>query len=85
MFLFLNLILKKPLLFLIIKVPECIELFGDWPNGEKEKFISDMVLHTNFLTTNEEESIFGELEPYLKRMKYEFDHWDDVSFVFTQF
>lgn len=41
-----------------------------------------MLLHINFLTKNEEESITGELEPYLKRMKYEFDHWDDVRFFF---
>lgn len=41
-----------------------------------------MALHTNFLTLNEEQSITGELEPYLKRMKYEFDHWDDVSIYF---
>jgi len=33
----------------------------------------------NFLTTDEEEEFLKEIEPYLKRMRYEFDHWDDVS------
>jgi hypothetical protein len=33
----------------------------------------------NFLTSDEEEEFLKEIEPYLKRMRYEFDHWDDVS------
>lgn len=42
-------------------------------------FASDMVLIENFFTSAEEESFLIEIEPYLKRLRYEFDHWDDVS------
>lgn len=35
----------------------------------------------NFITEEEEASLLGEVEPQLKRMRYEFDHWDNVSFL----
>jgi len=38
-----------------------------------------MTIINNFLTKEEEESLLNEIEPYLKRMHYEFDHWDDVN------
>lgn len=37
-----------------------------------------MIVHTDFITEAEEQSFIKELEPYLKRMRYEFDHWDDA-------
>lgn len=36
------------------------------------------VLH-DFITEEEEQTIFSELEPALKKKKYQFDHWDDVG------
>ena len=39
----------------------------------------DLVLKENFITEDEETSLCEELEPYLKRMQYEYDHWDNVS------
>lgn len=41
-----------------------------------------MTVHKNFISDAEERSILEEIEPYLKRMRYEFDHWDDVRLVF---
>lgn len=38
-----------------------------------------MLVIENFLDTTEENSIFKEIDPYLQRLRYEFDHWDDVS------
>lgn len=43
-------------------------------------FLESMTVHRNFLSEADEKSILEEIEPYLKRMRYEFDHWDDVCF-----
>lgn len=44
----------------------------------KQKFIKDMIVIENFITPEEETSILTEIEPYLKRLRYERDHWDDA-------
>jgi len=45
-----------------------------------EKDVSEnMFLYEDFISEDEEQSLFNEVEPYLKRLKYEHDHWDDVS------
>lgn len=41
----------------------------------------DMALMENFISPTEEDSFLKELEPYLKRLRYEFDHWDDVIMI----
>lgn len=43
-----------------------------------------MVIHTDFITEAEEQHFIEELEPYLKRMRYEFDHWDDAIHGFRE-
>lgn len=40
----------------------------------------DMVVLENFLSEEEEKKIFDEVEPYMSRLHYEFDHWDNVSY-----
>lgn len=62
-----------------LPIPGYIEFIGTWVAEEKEKFLNDMVVQENFLTNSEEKSLFDEVEPYMKRLRYEFDHWDDVS------
>ena len=42
--------------------------------------LEDVTLCDDFISEEEEMSLFEEVEPYLKKMRYEFDHWDDVSF-----
>uniref|UniRef100_A0A6P7H4J4 Alpha-ketoglutarate-dependent dioxygenase alkB homolog 7, mitochondrial-like n=1 Tax=Diabrotica virgifera virgifera TaxID=50390 RepID=A0A6P7H4J4_DIAVI len=37
-----------------------------------------MTVHNDFISEQEEKSVLDEIEPYLKRMRYEFDHWDDA-------
>ena len=41
----------------------------------------DMLVLPDFLSESEEESLLAEVEPYMKRLRYEFDHWDNVSGV----
>lgn len=39
----------------------------------------DIDLYEDFITEEEEASMLAEVEPYLQKLHYEFDHWDDVS------
>lgn len=47
----------------------------DW----KTELLETMKVFPDFITPEEEDSIFKEVEPYMKRLRYEFSHWDDVS------
>jgi hypothetical protein len=51
---------------------------------EELEAVQDMVfgnfeVHENFISEEEEDRLIKEAEPYLKRQKYQFDHWDGVS------
>lgn len=37
-----------------------------------------MTVLEDFISEEEEQTLLQEIEPYLKRMRYEFDHWDDA-------
>jgi hypothetical protein len=50
------------------------------PNSAlKEIIMRDMRVIEDFLNEEEEISIHEEVEPHMRRLRYEFDHWDDVS------
>ncbi|XP_023247124.1 alpha-ketoglutarate-dependent dioxygenase alkB homolog 7, mitochondrial isoform X2 [Copidosoma floridanum] len=51
-----------------------LDEFKDW----KEKLHSNMTIYENFISDEEEKSLLDELEPYLKRMRYEYSHWDNM-------
>lgn len=34
----------------------------------------------DFVTTEEEQALLTEIEPHMKRLKYETEHWDDAIF-----
>lgn len=55
-----------------------MDFSSKWPDNVKRDFIKDMQIIEDFVTPEEEESILKEIEPYLKRMRYERDHWDDA-------
>ena len=38
----------------------------------------NIAVYQDFVTEEEENSLFDEVEPHLKRLRYEKDHWDDV-------
>ncbi|CAG9831445.1 unnamed protein product [Diabrotica balteata] len=40
--------------------------------------VKSMTVYNDFISGQEEKSVLDEIEPYLKRMRYEFDHWDDA-------
>jgi hypothetical protein len=43
-------------------------------------FLKNIYVFEDFLTENEEISLLNEIEPYMKKLRYEFDHWDDVNY-----
>lgn len=52
---------------------------GEWPVQELKYFKNDMKLLPDFISELEETQLFEEVEPYMKRLRYEYDHWDDVN------
>ena len=46
---------------------------------ECKALIKDMVVFDNFLSEMEEKTLLEEVEPYMTRLHYEYDHWDNVS------
>jgi alkylated DNA repair protein alkB homolog 7 len=55
-----------------------MEFEGVWPHDVKQKFLKDMIVIDDFITPEDSFLLLTEIEPYLKRMRYERDHWDDA-------
>nr|CAD7449696.1 unnamed protein product [Timema bartmani] len=53
-------------------------------NPTKEQVIQNMLVIENFLSEEEELSLFKEVEPYMDKLHYEFDHWDDAIHGFRE-
>lgn len=47
----------------------------------RTELLATMRIFQNFISPEEEDSLFREVEPYMKRLRYEFSHWDDVSII----
>ncbi|XP_044762695.1 alpha-ketoglutarate-dependent dioxygenase alkB homolog 7, mitochondrial [Coccinella septempunctata] len=50
----------------------------DNSNSITQEILKSMKVYENFLSVNEEASLLQELEPYMKRLRYEYDHWDNA-------
>uniref|UniRef100_A0A1L8E0V0 Putative alpha-ketoglutarate-dependent dioxygenase alkb protein 7 mitochondrial n=1 Tax=Nyssomyia neivai TaxID=330878 RepID=A0A1L8E0V0_9DIPT len=55
-----------------------MEFHREWPKKDFHEFMKDMIVIPDFITQQEVFKMLEEIEPYLKRMRYEFDHWDDA-------
>lgn len=62
----------------LFHVPPNMEFEGNWPKDLKQKLLQDMIVIEDFITPDDEKALLVEIEPYLKRMRYERDHWDDA-------
>lgn len=51
---------------------------NEWPADIKNEFIQDMILIEDFITEDEEEHLLAETKKTMKRMRYQYDHWDDA-------
>lgn len=61
-----------------------ISFITDGCSIEELENVQDLVdgnleVRENFISEEEESLLLKEVEPYLKRQKYQYDHWDDVS------
>lgn len=45
----------------------------------QEELDRTMQVLPNFITTEEEKFLIEEIDPYMRRLRYEQSHWDDVS------
>ncbi|KAK2159826.1 hypothetical protein LSH36_145g03039 [Paralvinella palmiformis] len=51
----------------------------DASDSDTEQVIrNDVMVVQDFLNEAEEETLFNEIEPHLKRLRYEVNHWDDA-------
>ncbi|KAH8364264.1 hypothetical protein KR084_005072 [Drosophila pseudotakahashii] len=61
-----------------------IAYLGKWPEVEQQEFRKHMRIITDFISEPEEQQLHEEIEPYMSRLRYEFDHWDDAIHGFRE-
>lgn len=50
----------------------------EWPADIKDEFLQDMILIEDFVTETEEQRLYAEAQKTMKRMRYQYDHWDNA-------
>ena len=48
----------------------------------QDMLVGNLKVRDTFISEDEESMLIRAVEPYLKRQKYQYDHWDDVSVFF---
>lgn len=66
-----------------------ISFITDGCSIEELEKVQDLVggnleIREDFVSEQEQGILVKEVEPYLKRQKYQYDHWDDVSVVIVK-
>ena len=57
----------------------CCSTYIEATDGHTDGLMkNDIRVVENFVSEEEEQLLIEEVEPYLKRLRYEKDHWDDV-------
>ncbi|XP_012262715.1 alpha-ketoglutarate-dependent dioxygenase alkB homolog 7, mitochondrial [Athalia rosae] len=51
---------------------------SNFPKDWAADLSATMQVFPDFITLEEEESLLQEIEPYMKKLRYEFSHWDDA-------
>lgn len=84
-----RLVLKQCIPLIKMKIPAArisstsvlgnFENIDDEKNNWKTELLATMKIYPDFISANEEDALFNEVEPYMKRLRYEFSHWDNVS------
>ncbi|XP_014254568.1 alpha-ketoglutarate-dependent dioxygenase alkB homolog 7, mitochondrial [Cimex lectularius] len=67
-----------------IEVPKWIYFHKDSDSQKKQELLKDLSISNDFIDDDEEKSIMDEIGPYLKRMRYEYDHWDNAIHGFKE-
>lgn len=50
----------------------------EWPMDIKNEILRDMILLEDFVCEAEEERLCAEVQKAMRRMRYQYDHWDDA-------
>ncbi|CAH0595003.1 unnamed protein product [Chrysodeixis includens] len=61
--------------------PNLLMFSPTWKESDEKlraTVLQDMQVYPEFITEREEIALLNELEPQLRRMRYEFDHWDNA-------
>lgn len=58
--------------------PGLFHFYGEWPADVRREFVRDMELIENFISPEEEMSLVNEAERSMKRLRYQYDHWDNA-------
>ena len=68
----------------IIRFSQLIHIHNKskWPSKILEDVIENCTVVPEFITQSEEAALLKEIEPHMKRLKYEKAHWDDVSMAY---
>lgn len=54
------------------------EFHHEWPADVKSEFHRHMIVIENFVTEPEELALCCEVQKAMRRMRYQYDHWDDA-------
>ena len=63
---------------LAVPQPAYVHIHPEKVNAYEEIFSRDLLLYPDFITEDEENSLYAEFEKKLTRLRYEFSHWDDA-------
>jgi alkylated DNA repair protein alkB family protein 7 len=55
-----------------------------WPSNILKDITENCTVIPDFITENEEMSLLKEIEPHMKRLKYEKSHWDDAIYLYRE-
>lgn len=54
------------------------EFHHEWPTDVKTDFLRHMIVIENFVSEIEEAALCAEVQKSMRRMRYQYDHWDDA-------
>uniref|UniRef100_A0A7E4VRM9 2OG-FeII_Oxy_2 domain-containing protein n=1 Tax=Panagrellus redivivus TaxID=6233 RepID=A0A7E4VRM9_PANRE len=55
-----------------------------WPKALLDDVASQCTVQPDFITESEEASLLKEIEPHMKRLRYEKAHWDDAIYLYRE-
>jgi len=68
-----------------VEVPSDLPFWLDGKNMQALDIVKSHVqVLPSFITEEEEQSLMSEIEPRVKRLRYEYDHWDDAIHGFRE-
>ncbi|CAJ0945235.1 unnamed protein product, partial [Mesorhabditis belari] len=57
---------------------------AQWPENIKESFEKNVTVVGEFISDREEAGLISEVEPHMKRLRYEKSHWDDAIHLYRE-